>query len=219
MPKPMRKRQRTASASRDNDGSGPSSAKDSSSVTVVLRSLSGNGTGATSSASTATSPTPYSITLTGQTPKTSVYEIKVSYAQEIGVGRDTGSNATEAAAAVAAAKKAAEKMKIFHAKKLCTDSKTLAEIVGGEEKLWDESEGERKVELRVMVLGKLGAAKAENDGSEGEKPAKETGTTAVLQTGEFWDDLRGFLAQRLKNEDDVRRTVEMFRRAWVDGQK
>ena len=127
-------------------------------------------------------------------------------------------------------------MKIFYAKKLCTDSKTLAEIVGGEDNLLVKGEGggegvgegERKVELSVMVLGGggLGAgAKQEAVGKDrGETAAKEgTGAgadaTGVMQTDGFWDDLKGFVAQRLKDEGEAARTVETFRQAWVDGQK
>ena len=121
---------------------------------------------------------------------------------------------------------------MFYAKKLCTDARTLAEVVGGEENLrvrgeegeeGEEGEGERKLELSVMVLGGgIGGGGAKGGGSEtaaASASAKSTSGTAVLQTGEFWDDLKGFLIQRLKDEDEGTRMAGLFQKAWGDGQK
>ena len=139
-------------------------------------------------------------------------------------------------------------MKIFHAKKLCTDSKTLGEIITSEEnnhndddddeKNEKKKEKEKMIELSVMLLGGMsgilgaagiGGAETKGPGAgvaagpgpdgNGNESKKTTEAATLLQTDEFWTDLRTFLAQKLKSEDEVARTAETFRRAWASGQK
>ena len=120
-------------------------------------------------------------------------------------------------------------MKIFYTKKLCTDSRTLVEIVGGEEKLQGEEgtqgegrEGEggrRTVELSVMMLGGLSAAKTGSAVDSGEETAQRKTGMAVLQNEDFWVDLKKFLVQRLKDEGEGAQMTEKFRKAWEASEK
>jgi hypothetical protein len=36
----------------------------------------------------------------------------------------------------------------------------------------------------------------------------------VLETGEFWGDLKGFLQQRIRDEKAAEEVVEVFKGAW-----
>jgi hypothetical protein len=40
------------------------------------------------------------------------------------------------------------------------------------------------------------------------------GESETLKTQEFWDDLKGFLIQRLKNESEGDKLFGVFRTAW-----
>jgi len=40
---------------------------------------------------------------------------------------------------------------------------------------------------------------------------------AVLQSAEFWTDLEGFLAQRIRSQEDAKRLRGTFERAWRSG--
>ncbi|KAJ9661622.1 hypothetical protein H2198_001798 [Neophaeococcomyces mojaviensis] len=50
--------------------------------------------------------------------------------------------------------------------------------------------------------------------SEPVQPGEESGMD-VLRTTEFWNDLEGFLAQRIRSQADAARLREMFERAWT----
>lgn len=43
----------------------------------------------------------------------------------------------------------------------------------------------------------------------------ETGTAAILKSDEFWSDLQGFLAQRLRDEGESERLAALFRKSVV----
>lgn len=45
----------------------------------------------------------------------------------------------------------------------------------------------------------------------------ETSGEALLETAEFWTDLEGFLAQRLRSQEDATRLKGVFKRAWSSG--
>jgi len=45
-------------------------------------------------------------------------------------------------------------------------------------------------------------------------PAQGPSGQEMLQTDDFWDDLKGFLEQRLKDEGEASRLKEVFRGAW-----
>ncbi|KAL4978958.1 cell-cycle control medial ring component [Aspergillus desertorum] len=124
-----------------------------------------------------------------------------------------------------------EKIKILFKKKPVTGTgKTVAEVVSdaGEEELLAGGKG---VEFGVMVMGGARVVEGQGhaQGSETEKiPEKFSGggeTTAkaavgpsgetLLETGAFWDDLQGYLAQRLKDEDVARKLRGVFNDAWA----
>ncbi|KAK5938066.1 hypothetical protein PMZ80_009655 [Knufia obscura] len=48
------------------------------------------------------------------------------------------------------------------------------------------------------------------------QPGEESGD-AVLQGEEFWKDLEGFLAQRIRSQEDARRLRGVFEKAWRSG--
>lgn len=113
---------------------------------------------------------------------------------------------------------APEKIKLLYKKKPCADAKTLKELL---------AEGEVEVEFSVMVMGGSsstpvggGAAEVEENGAMEEEEAAEglaaqgPSGEALLGTEEFWEDLRGFLMQRLKDQKMSEQLSGVFRRAW-----
>ena len=126
--------------------------------------------------------------------------------------------------------KSTEGIKVLYNKKPCADSKTVKDVLG------DGEVGE-EVEFGVMIMGGAAAAAAAAVGTEagqveeeGQKGGAEGGekmdvdTTApvaqgpsgdaVLESEEFWDDLKGFLSQRLKDDGKALEVVEVFRTGW-----
>ncbi|KAJ4395239.1 hypothetical protein N0V91_010989 [Didymella pomorum] len=144
--------------------------------------------------------------------KTSVYELKSQYA---------------AATSIPAAK-----IKILYKKKPVTDSKLVAEIVG--------ADAGAEVEFGVMVMGgaaavtpsespaasPAAAAPNESDkGLAGVDVGTNTGVAGgaaavgpsgkeVVATEEFWGDLKNFVLQRIKDEQEGERLVGVFKKAW-----
>lgn len=94
-----------------------------------------------------------------------------------------------------------DKMKILHNKKPVSDSKVLKDLLG---------ESDTKAEFSVMVMGGAAAIPKEE---EKEASVEPTGASA-LETTEFWDDLKGFLMQRLKDEDEAARLSGLFKTSW-----
>jgi len=102
------------------------------------------------------------------------------------------------------------KLRLLWNKKPVQDSKTLKDVVG------EAYEGV-KVDLGVMVIG--GAAAAVKREEEVEPKVVGVGSGGeVLKTEEFWEDLKGFLVQRLKDEGEGERVWGVFRKA-VEGEK
>ena len=101
-------------------------------------------------------------------------------------------------------------------KKPVGDSKVLKDLLDGGEG------GDGGVELGVMVLGggsvlpkvaevvKGGEAQVQQQEEEAGTGKKE----GVLATGEFWEDLRGFLLQRVGDEGLAQEALGVFRGAW-----
>ena len=143
------------------------------------------------------------ITLESQSPTTSVHEIKSAYAKQAGV--------------------AADKLKLLYAKKPCADSKTLREIIGDDDADGDEDSGDKTVELSVMVIAgdgggnqeKRGAPSTDEPSNAASSAAVGATKTEVLETEEFWEDLKGFLIQRLKDERQGQEVVTDFRKSWA----
>ncbi|KAI1780546.1 cell-cycle control medial ring component-domain-containing protein [Hypoxylon cercidicola] len=95
-----------------------------------------------------------------------------------------------------------DKMKLLHKKKPVPDSKVLKDLT---------SEEETSVEFSVMVMG--GAAAIKSVPAQSEVAQGQSGGE-VLETKEFWDDLRGFLLQRIRNEKTAGDLTNTFQAAW-----
>ncbi|GAB0135010.1 hypothetical protein EsDP_00003362 [Epichloe bromicola] len=95
-----------------------------------------------------------------------------------------------------------DKLKVLHNKRPLADSKILKDIVG--------ETAENKVEFSVMVIGGAAAITPEQPAST---PAVASGRDA-LTTDVFWDDLNGFLLQRLKDEETARQLGTLFKSSW-----
>ncbi|KAK4205625.1 cell-cycle control medial ring component [Triangularia verruculosa] len=123
------------------------------------------------------------------------------------------------------------KIKLLHQKKPAQDSKTLKDILAG-----DNTKDE--LEFGLMIIGGAASVPAQpppqQQQQQEEKPEPEkmeidqqpeqTNPVAapgqisgrdVLTTEEFWDDLGGFLEQRVKDEGVAREAVEKFKLAWT----
>ncbi|KAG8419140.1 hypothetical protein J3459_011489 [Metarhizium acridum] len=94
-----------------------------------------------------------------------------------------------------------DKMKILHNKRPLTDSKVLKDVAG---------DSDPRVEFSVMVMGGATAVQPE---SKEDVVAKASGWDA-LTTDAFWDDLKGFLQQRLKDEAAAAELGTLFKRSW-----
>ncbi|KAF2999404.1 hypothetical protein E8E13_006948 [Curvularia kusanoi] len=140
--------------------------------------------------------------------KTSVYDLKSQYATSTSIP--------------------AAKIKILYKKKPVTDSKLVSEIIG--------ADAGSDVEFGVMVMGgatagastpsaespaESPAAVAPSETEKGLAGATTSGAAAigpsgkeVVATEEFWGDLKNFVFQRIKDEQEGERLVGVFRKAW-----
>ncbi|PWY92259.1 hypothetical protein BO70DRAFT_327331 [Aspergillus heteromorphus CBS 117.55] len=119
---------------------------------------------------------------------------------------------------------AVDKIKILYKRKPVVGGKTVAEVLGDEPGLLV---GGKEVEFGVMVMGGA-VAKVNQEGGEAAaggsgsgpsssptpKPAVGPSGEEVLRTEAFWDDLQGFLEQRVKDYDEARRLRGVFKSAW-----
>ena len=112
-----------------------------------------------------------------------------------------------------------ESVKVLYKKRPCADSKTVKDVIGNEEM--------GQVEFSVMVMeGTSAVEKKEEDvvmGGQVEERAygrDEVGVAQgksgkdVLDTEEFWNDLKGFLVQRVRDEGTAGEVWEKFRGTW-----
>lgn len=133
--------------------------------------------------------------------KTSIYDLKSSYSTSTSIP--------------------AAKIKILYKKKPVPDSKTVAEVIG-------EDAG-AEVEFGVMVIGgaTAGAGSAVSPPAVAPSEADKglaAGTTApaaqgpsgkeIVATDTFWEDLEGFVLQRIRDENEGKRLVGVFKSAW-----
>ena len=120
---------------------------------------------------------PLEVTLRAQTLTTSLLDIKTAVAEQASIP--------------------VEKLKLLAAKKPVPDTKVLKDVV---------DEGATSVELGLMVLGgaasiiKKETAPTGETETEGTSVAQGLAGSGVLETDAFWDDLRGFLQQRVRDE-------------------
>ncbi|KAF4984682.1 hypothetical protein FZEAL_198 [Fusarium zealandicum] len=98
------------------------------------------------------------------------------------------------------------KTKLLHNKKPVPDSKVLKELLG---------DTDMSIEFTVMVLG--GAAAIPPEEPQVAPEAAPTGKDA-LETDEFWNDLQGFLMQRLKDESQAEELSGLFKTSWQSSQ-
>ena len=134
---------------------------------------------------------------------------------------DTGTTELELKEKVAKeARVEVEKVRMLWAKKPVADVKTVKEVVG------DDLGEKAEVEFGVMVMGYVasnlrdevqGDAKAE----AGEKEVAGEGNVAqgesgkeVLEKEEFWGDLKGFLVQRIRDEEVAKEVFRAFVQSW-----
>jgi hypothetical protein len=153
----------------------------------------------------------FDLTLPHQAPSTSLAEIKERVVQETGI--EFG------------------KIKLLFNKKPVGDSKALKDLLTPG--VGEGNGGEVVVELGVMVLGGAsvvlkkkedkpvgdgqgqGQGQEERAGASASAPvAQGLSGTGVLETGQFWDDLKGFLQQRVRDEGVAGEALGVFKTAW-----
>ena len=148
---------------------------------------------------------PLDVTLPAQPLTTSMLDLKQTVAEKIGA-------------------KNTDKIRLLYKKKPCTDSKTIKDVIG-EETL-------KEVEFAVMVLGGTGAVAEEEKTKDGEAQedkedvamadapiapvAQGKSGAEVLAETEFWDDLRGFLMQRVRDQAVAESATKIFEDAWKE---
>lgn len=69
------------------------------------------------------------------------------------------------------------------------------------------------VEFTVMVIGQVVAPvsqKGANSGSVSHGPSGEE----ILRSEKFWGDLKGFLLQRVRDEEKAAEALNVFREGW-----
>lgn len=140
---------------------------------------------------------PLDIKLTSQPLNTSIHDIKAQVKEQTRIP--------------------VEKMKLLHNKKPVPDSKVLRDLLG---------ETDQAVEFSVMVIGGAAAippAAEEGEGKQANAAGAAAGTsssstepvgTEALGTEEFWTDLKGFLMQRLKDENVAESMSSLFKSSW-----
>lgn len=110
-----------------------------------------------------------------------------------------------------------DKIKILYRRKpVPGTAKTIAEILADEP---DMLAGGKAVEFGVMIMGGAQVAATQPEAAEPSdksppKAAVGPSGAEVLQSEAFWDDLQGFLEQRLKDETEAKRLRAMFHNAW-----
>ncbi|KAI1506270.1 cell-cycle control medial ring component-domain-containing protein [Biscogniauxia marginata] len=127
---------------------------------------------------------PVDVRLSLQTPNTSILDVKTAVSRETGISVD--------------------KMKLLHKKKPVSDSKVLKDLVSGE--------NETSIEFSVMVMG--GAAAVVKPPEAQKEVAQGQSGREVLGTTEFWDDLKGFLLQRIRDENFAGELADTFQASW-----
>ena len=151
---------------------------------------------------------PLDLSLSSQSPTTSIHDLKQLVAENIGsVGTD--------------------KIRLLYKKKPCPDSKTLKDVIG------DDGPAGGEVEFSVMVIGGVqtsaggessaatapdvssgGTGKEEDTKMEDAPVAQGQSGKEVMDSEEFWQDLQGFLVQRIRDQGVAERAFGAFREVW-----
>ena len=136
-----------------------------------------------------------SLSLPGTDLGTSVLQLKERVAKELKV-------------------EGTEKIRVLYKKKPVGDIKTIKELVG-------EEDVEGEVELSVMVMGYKDESTSKAAGDtpmvDVDPPPVAQGPSGeeVLAKEEFWDDLKGWLLQRLRDEGKAEEVFETFKMSWT----
>ncbi|KAL8790840.1 MAG: hypothetical protein Q9195_006165 [Heterodermia aff. obscurata] len=168
-------------------------------------------------ASTSTPSTPSTITVTLKSLRNPPLSLTLP-SQEL----NTSIMTLKTAVSKAVRAKGTEGIKVLYNKKPCADSKTVKDVLGSDEPIPEE------VEFSIMVMGGAATAAGTGDGEKdvegkavegGDKmdvdtPPVAEGSGEVLESEEFWSDLKGFLSQRLKDDGKATEVVEVFRAGW-----
>jgi hypothetical protein len=88
---------------------------------------------------------------------------------------------------------------------LGADAKTLSEQLG-------DGSGQ-EAEFSVMLLGGVVPSLSAPVEEKSTQEATRIPVGKELETEDFWDDLKGFLIQRLKDEGEGERLAKLFRKA------
>ncbi|KAJ5706593.1 hypothetical protein N7488_006394 [Penicillium malachiteum] len=118
---------------------------------------------------------------------------------------------------------ALDKIKILYRRKPVPGTgKTVAEILSDEPEMLI---GGKEVEFGVMIIGGAKTIDIEEAQPATEprdvsppKPAVGPSGAEVVQTDAFWNDLQGYLEQRLKDDQEAKRLRELFKSAWSSSQ-
>ncbi|KAL8920979.1 MAG: hypothetical protein Q9172_004266 [Xanthocarpia lactea] len=153
---------------------------------------------------------PLNLSLPSQSLSTSIFELKQKVAKEL-------------------QRESTDGIKILYQRKPCSDVKTVKEVIG------EEGGKGGTVELGVMVVGgaaatstmsATGGEKIEGgevgdvkmggvyEGKEEVPAAQGPSGEEVLGSAEFWDDLRGWLMQRVRDEAKADEAWSLFKRGW-----
>ena len=133
---------------------------------------------------------PISLTLPSQSVTTSVIDLKSAIAKEVRA-------------------KSIDGVKVLYNKKPCADSKTIKDILG-------EEEIPSEMEFSIMIMGGAAAIEQKIEDGKAEQPSVAQGASGdeVLESEEFWNDLKGFLSQRLKDDSKAEEVLNSFRSGW-----
>lgn len=133
---------------------------------------------------------PLDITLSAQSPLLSVLDLKTQVAKESSIPVSA--------------------IRILHKKKPVGDAKVLKDLVGDED---------ASVEFSIMVIGGAAAVGSKSPEErtvdpETAQPAQGASGREVLGTEDFWNDLKGFLVQRLRDEAEGEKLFGTFKKAY-----
>jgi len=127
----------------------------------------------------------HGLELEAQALTTSVFDLKSAYASKRSVPVD--------------------KIKLLFSKKPVADSKTLKDLL---------PDGTSEADFTVMLMGGVTPSDATPAAEQSTVPAAQGPSGKdILATDQFWDDLKSFLVQRLKDEDEGKRLAAVFRKA------
>lgn len=98
-----------------------------------------------------------------------------------------------------------DKIRILFHKKPVGDSKSLQDVAGDEEQL----------DFSVMVIGGVASIIRAVEAEEVVPATVQGPSGAELLAGTaFWEDLNGYLIQRLKSEEEGKKVFAIFKAAW-----